>query len=130
MSMISVDTNILIRVFVDDQSDSSQIDKARQAVNKHVRVYISQIVLVETVWVLNSLYGFAKGQITKVLDHVRDNQAFVVEGEEVFAEALTLYREANMDFSDALILSNSRQKGYPLLTFDKKFLKLNGVVGM
>ena len=128
--MISVDTNVLVRIFVNDESDRSQIEKARQTVKNHNRVYISHIVLVETVWVLKSLYGFPKKQIVETLEHLVNNQAFVLESETLCRDALILYRGTNVSFSDAMILVNSRQKGYSLLTFDKKLVKLDGTTGV
>ena len=126
--MISVDTNVLVRIFVNDESDRSQIKKARQIVKNHDRVYVTHIVLVETVWVFKSLYGFSKKQIIETLEHLVINQAFVLESEMLCRDALTLYCETNVSFSDAMILVNSRQQGYSLLTFDKKLIKLDGTV--
>jgi predicted nucleic-acid-binding protein len=87
-------------------------------------------VLVETVWVLKSLYGFPKKQIVETLEHLVNNQAFVLESETLCRDALILYRGTNVSFSDAMILVNSRQKGYSLLTFDKKLVKLDGTTGV
>ena len=128
--MISVDTNILVRIFVNDESDHNQIEKARQTVKNHGRIYVSHIVLVETVWVLKSLYSFPKKQIVETLEHLVNNQAFVLESETLCRDALILYCGTNLSFSDAMIFVNSRQKGYSLLTFDKKLLKLDGAVGV
>jgi predicted nucleic-acid-binding protein len=125
--MISIDTNILVRVFVDDESDRTQIDQARRVVARYSLIYISQIVQAELIWVLKRNYGFAKEQILTALEHLRDNHAFVLENENHFEQALALYRASNADFSDTLIVVNSRAQGYPLLTFDKKLLKLDGV---
>lgn len=128
--MISVDTNILVRILVDDESDRGQVEKARQAVQKYGRIYVSHIVVAETIWVLKSLYSFQKDQIVKVLEHMLSNRAFVLENETVYRDALVLFSESNVDFSDTLILIDSRHKGYPLLTFDKKLLRLGGTIGV
>ncbi|HYR06082.1 MAG TPA: type II toxin-antitoxin system VapC family toxin [Gallionella sp.] len=124
--MISVDTNVLIRILVNDPDNATQVEHARQAVNRYQTVYVSQIVQVETVWVLKSAYGFAKVDILRVLEHLRENQAFKLEHEQLFELALAVYGESTIDFSDALILTNSRQHHLPLLTFDKKLLALPG----
>lgn len=124
--MISVDTNVLIRILVNDPDNATQVDYARQAVNLYQMVYVSQIVQIETVWVLKSAYGFAKIDILLVLEHLQENQAFKLEHEELFELTLAVYRESAIDFSDALILINSRQHHLPLLTFDNKLLALPG----
>ncbi len=124
--MISVDTNVLIRVLVDDPTNAAQVEHARRAVSRYQTLYLSQIVQVETVWVLKSAYGFTKPDILQVLEHWWANQAFQLENAEGFEQALAVYRETAIDFSDALILVNSRQHHLPLLTFDKKLLTQAG----
>lgn len=124
--MVSVDTNVLVRVFVDDQSDRDQITKVRQAVGNYDRIYVSQVVQIETFWVLQSLYDFAKAQLIEVCEHLISNRAFVLENRKIFEEALSLYRDTNADFPDLMILVTSRRKGCSLLTFDKKLLRLDG----
>jgi predicted nucleic-acid-binding protein len=124
--MISVDTNVLIRVLVDDPTNAAQVECARRAVSQYQTLYISQIVQVETVWVLKSAYGFTKPDILQVLEHWWSNQAFQLENTELFEQALAVYRETAIDFSDALILINSRQHHLSLLTFDKKLLAQAG----
>jgi len=124
--MISVDTNVLIRVLVDDPTNATQVECARRAVSRYQTLYISQIVQVETVWVLKSAYGFTKPDILQVLEHWWSNQAFQLENTELFEQALAVYRETAIDFSDALILINSRQRHLSLLTFDKKLLAQAG----
>ena len=124
--MISVDTNVLIRILVNDPDNAAQVERARQVVNRYQTIYVSQIVQVETVWVLKSAYGFAKADILRVLEHLRENQAFRLEHEQLFELALAVYRESAIDFSDALILANSQQYHLLLLTFDKKLLTQPG----
>ncbi len=128
--MISVDTNVLVRIFVDDESDRAQIDHVRQLILRFDRIYISQVVQVETVWVLKSLFSFNRLKILIVLDHLLINQVFVLENKSLFEQALAIYRTSNIDFADALILATSRQQRYPLLTFDKKLIKLEGARGI
>jgi predicted nucleic-acid-binding protein len=122
--MISVDTNVLVRIFVDDDSDREQVEQARRKVRTQRAIHAGRIVLVETVWVLKSLFGFPKEQILEVLEHVLNNQAFVLDDPDAFEQALNLYRDTAVEFSDAMILIDSRRRGGPLLTFDRKLLKL------
>ena len=50
--MIAVDTNILIRLIVNDPGQPEQVESARHQVKKEGAVFIPQVVQVETVWVL------------------------------------------------------------------------------
>lgn len=128
--MISLDTNLLVRIFVDDPNQTAQSAKARKTVKEYKTAYITQIVQVETVWVLDRAYGFTRVDIVKVLESLANNQAFRLENEINFVAAMQLYGSSNIEFSDALILERSRQEKVELLTFDKKLQKLPGVKGL
>jgi predicted nucleic-acid-binding protein len=58
--MIAVDTIVLIRIVVDDSAAVLQMQAARALLAKSDVLYVPQIVQVETVWVLESAYGFDK----------------------------------------------------------------------
>ncbi len=126
--MISLDTNILVRIFVDDLGQLEQSKKARQIVAEYKTVYISQVVQIEAVWVLSSAYKFSRKEIGLVLDNLLNNQSFRLENVAIFADALTLYCSSNIDFSDAVILQTSVQQNLKLLSFDKKLQKQQGVI--
>lgn len=64
--MIAVDTNVLVRILVDDPGAAPQMQSARALLEKSEALYVPQIVQVETVWVLESAYGFDKTAICKI----------------------------------------------------------------
>jgi predicted nucleic-acid-binding protein len=66
--MIAVDTNVLVRILIDDPGATQQMQSARALRAKSETVYVPQIVQVETVWVLESAYGFDKTDVCKILD--------------------------------------------------------------
>ena len=126
--MISLDTNILVRIFVDDPSHPEQCAKARKIVSQYKTVYVTQVVQIETAWVLSRAYTFSRVDIELVLENLLNNQAFSLENEEIFTLALQQYSVSNIDFSDAVILQKSIQRNLKLLSFDKKLLKQSGVI--
>ncbi len=128
--VISLDTNIVVRIFVDDPDNPEQTRKVREIVKQYKTVYITQVVQIETVWVLKQSYDFARTEITLVLERLLHNQAFRLENEAIFAAALQLYRSSNIDFADALILQNSKQHHLDLLSFDRKLQKQQGVISI
>jgi predicted nucleic-acid-binding protein len=125
--MIALDTNILVRLLVDDPSNPDQVAAARRTVTQQSSVYVPQIVQVETVWVLRRAYGFPKSEISKALHQLSVNKAYELEAADLFRQALEIYRDGTMDFSDALILVNTRARGLDLLTFDKALVGQPGV---
>lgn len=76
--MIAIDTNVLVRILVDDPDAPEQCQQARDLVSSEKEsVWIAQIVLVETVWVLESCYQFRKptilGSSTQYVGRVKIN---------------------------------------------------------
>ncbi len=126
--MIAVDTNILIRLLVNDPGQPEQVEAARQHVKKEGAVFIPQVVQVETVWVLESAYKLVRRQIAPVLEHLDSNAAYTLQNRSSFQRAMKLYLKGNTDFSDYLILAESQQEKLQLLTFDKKLGKQAGVI--
>jgi predicted nucleic-acid-binding protein len=126
--MISVDTNVLVRVLVNDPDEIAQVKIARQAVRNAQEVFISQIVQVETVWVLNRGYRLEKSDLIALLNHLFENIAYHLEKEEIFKYAVEMYTVGNADFSDYLILADAQRRSLEVVTFDKRLAKAKGAV--
>lgn len=124
--MISVDTNVLVRVLVDDPGEPRQVAAARASVVHEREIHVSQIVQVETVWVLETAQGLVKTEIVSVLEHLRSNAAFHLQRRAHFEAALEEFRRGGADFADYLVLAESRSQKTKLLTFDKRLLKSAG----
>ncbi len=125
--MIAVDTNVLIRILVDDLDHAGQMQAARELASKSGQIFIPQIVQVESVWVLRAAYALGKEDIIGVLEHMLHNQALVLQSETCFQEALTTYKSGKADFSDCLIAAESQLQATTLFTFDKTLSRLPGV---
>lgn len=124
--MISVDTNVLVRALVDDPGAPHQTTAARASLKRAQQIHVSQIVQVETVWVLETAHRLTKSEVLGVLEHLRDNAAFQLEQRGRFEVAVNSYRNGGADFADYLILAESHAREAELLTFDKRLLKARG----
>lgn len=124
--MIAVDTNVLVRILVDDAGAQVQMESARALLETSDVVYVPQVVQVETVWVLESAYGFDKPSICSILDHLYNHPKFQLQSPESFALAVSLFRRHNADFSDCLILTEATTQQSLLYTFDKKLGRMKG----
>ncbi len=120
---IALDTNVLVRVFIDDASSKSQMEQARELVKKSTEIYIPQIVQAELVWVLNSAYQLQKSQILVVLEKLLSHSIFLLQEPEIFKAALESFNEGKADFSDYLIAESAKSAGFKLFSFDKKLIK-------
>ena len=88
--MISIDTNVLVRILIEDQN-MTQVKKARNLAEKAKQVFIPQIVQVELIWVLARAYQLEKPQVMLILNELHHNAAFVLQDEAAFAAAIALF---------------------------------------
>jgi predicted nucleic-acid-binding protein len=127
--MLGIDTKVLVRFLVRD--DQTQFEKARKLLKREVsngrRVFINQLVLLETEWVLRSRYGLAKTLMLDTISRLLDAPDIQLEDEPAVEEALFIWRDANADFADCLIGARNRRLGCrATVTFDTKASKLSG----
>ncbi|MDQ6986887.1 MAG: type II toxin-antitoxin system VapC family toxin [Mariprofundaceae bacterium] len=125
--MIAADTNLLVRILVDDPGQPEQVAIARKLASDAKQVFVPQIVAVELVWVLQAAYRLDKSTIVQLLEHLLHNSAFALQTEDCFLEALGLFKTHNCGFSDCLIAAESQLANCTLMTFDKKLSRLPGV---
>ena len=129
--MLGIDTNVLVRFLVQD--DEGQFEKARKLIKREVaagrKVFINQLVLMETEWVLRSRYAVPKSQIIETLSGLLEAINVQLEDEPVVEEALFNWKEATADFADCLIGAKNRRMGCTTTaTFDSKASKLPGFI--
>ena len=122
--MRAVDTNVLVRLIVRD--DRAQMKSAEEFVSKGA--WVSQLVLAETSWVLDSVYELRPQQIAKAIEMLLNHEHLTVEDADVVAAAVDNFRKhPAIGFSDTLILEAARKSGHvPLGTFDRDLAKLHG----
>ena len=122
--MRAVDTNVLVRLAVRD--DPSQVAAAEAFVA--AGAWVSQLVLLEFVWVLESVYELGAKELASAVDILLNHAQLTVEGSEVVTGALQRYQgTSGVSFSDCLVLEVARKAGHvPLGTFDRRLAKLPG----
>ena len=131
--MLGIDTNVLVRFLVRD--DDAQFDRARKLIKREVsagrRVFVNQLVLLETEWVLRSRYGVQKSQIMESISSLLDATDVQFEDEPSVEEALFIWRDTTADFADCLIGAKNRRLGCrATASFDVRASKLPGFVGV
>ena len=127
--MLGIDTNVLVRFLVQD--DDAQFEKARKLIKREVtagrRVFVNQLVLMETEWVLRSRYAVPKNQIIEAISGMLDATDIQFEDEPAIEEAIFIWKETTADFADCLISAKNRKMGCRVTaTFDRKASKLPG----
>ena len=111
--MIALDTNVLIRFLVeDDEAQSRRATKLIEgAVARDEQLFVSDIVMCETVWVLSSAYGFSRDEIVDALSQLLRARSVVFNSADSIARALDAYRKEKGDFADYLIREHARSAG-------------------
>ena len=116
--MRAIDTNVVVRYLTGD--DAGQAARARAAVDSD-DVFVSTTVLLESEWVLRSVYGFGSGEVVAALRAFAGLPTVLVESPVLLAEALER-ADLGMDFADALHLGAAGHCS-ALLTFDTGFIE-------
>jgi predicted nucleic-acid-binding protein len=119
--MIAIDTNVLVRYLLND--DRNQAAAAKKLIDHAAangqRLFIGMIILVETVWVLESVYGFGREEIIAVLHDMLEFTSFHFERRDCVEDAIGRFIKGHADFSDYLSAAISIQTaGSKLHTFD------------
>ncbi len=122
--MRAVDTNLLVRLLVRD--DERQVAAAESYVAKGG--WVSQLVLAETIWVLDAVYYRTPAQLAKALELLLNHSSLALQDADVVELALKSFRaKPGLGFSDCMVLEIARKAGHlPLGTFDKQLSKLPG----
>jgi predicted nucleic-acid-binding protein len=123
--MRAVDTNVLVRLLTRDDEEQTAAAEAFVASG----AWISHVVLVETLWVLESVYDVDAGGRAKAVEMLLNHRELSLEDADVVEHALGHFRKRpSLGFSDCLVLECARKAGHgPLGTFDRELGKAEGV---
>jgi predicted nucleic-acid-binding protein len=128
--MIGLDTNILVRYITQD--DPIQSAKAREIVEQRLTEekpgFVSIVVMVETVWVLERAYELTPVEIVRAVEGILQTDVLVVEDEQEVFTAMIALKNGRGSFADAVIAALGAKRGCSrTLTFDRKALRLPGL---
>jgi predicted nucleic-acid-binding protein len=129
--MIGLDTNLLLRLLVED--DPAQTERAKRFVESRCTPqspgFINHIVLAEFVWVLASSYDYPRAEVADAVEGLLTGQDRVVDAEEDVRAALADYRSGKTHLIDSLIGRVNLARGCEATaTFDRGAAKLEGFV--
>lgn len=125
--MIGLDTNVIVRYLTQD--DPTQSELANQIISQSTTrgemLWIGQITLCETVWVLEKGYQITKDTLIEILHLLLETQELVFENHDIVWQALQDYQSSrSVGFADCLIgRQNSANNCIYTYTFDKCAVK-------
>ena len=120
--MIGLDTNVLIRYLTRD--DESQYRATMKVLmRKSANFFVADLVLVETHWVLSSLYDWTHDEIADAFARLLQIHNLQFEDEDRIRHSLAAVRRG-ADLSDELLIAMSRNHGCrEFATFDSAVAK-------
>ena len=126
--MVGIDTNVLVRYLIQD--DPKQSKRAIELFDSFTitnRGFVSLVVVVETMWVLNSVYKQEMAKIKEaILKLLRSSRLIVQNSNEI--EAALTNEVFKGDAADAIIAELGMAFGCEeTVTFDKKAAGLTGM---
>jgi len=128
-AMIGIDTNVIVRLIVND--DERQSRAAERFIREHggsgTPCYVPDVVLIETVWVLETVYAYDRSMVADALTGILEAEQLQFDSPVDAAAAVEDFRLGRAEFADCLIGRINLLAGCShTVTFDRKAARLAG----
>jgi predicted nucleic-acid-binding protein len=124
MSGAAIDTNVLVRVLIQDPTAPAQCAAARRLVEETEAagetLFVSLCALLETEWVLRSRYKVGRASMAAAIVALLETPGIEFEHPATVEETLFLFEQhPSVDFADCLLAARALHLGRGrFLTFD------------
>ena len=124
--MIALDINAIVRVLTED--DEIQAKKVQTIINNaelnERKILILSEVVIETVWVLESVYHCSPEEISMLIENLLAAPTFYLPDSTVIRKAIKTFKNDG-DFADLLIVGLAKHyQAEKLFSFDRKLQNL------
>ncbi len=126
--MKALDTNVLVRFLIQDDVLQSKIvfDLFSNAERQKKSFFIPIPVVLETIWVLESVYHVERNDLIKAINELMLMPVLDFEKQTVIRDFIIASENSTFDLSDILITQSANFSGCSVtLTFDKKASKFS-----
>jgi predicted nucleic-acid-binding protein len=123
--VIALDTNVLVRFLVEDDRAQSAAAAAliEEALSDGEGLFVSDIVVCETVWVLTAAYRVKRPAVIAILRDLLRAKQLVFSAPDSLSRSLDAFAAGRGDFADYLIREHARAAGCEqVATFDRALL--------
>jgi predicted nucleic-acid-binding protein len=111
--MIGIDTNILLRLWLND--DPAQNKRIDALLTEHGQapesLLVTDVVLAESLRALKAAFNQNKASQLLAVRSLLDEAAFTFENRQAIEQAVTLFETASCGFSDCLMVAQHVQHG-------------------
>ncbi len=125
--MIGIDTNILLRLWLNDEPAQNKRIDALLAEHGGTpgSLLVTDVVLAEAVWALRSAFDQNKAEQLLAIRSLLDETAFAFEDRDAVTQAADMFAHDNCGFSDCLVVAkHARHECDFTATFDRGMRKL------
>lgn len=126
--MKALDTNVIIRFLVNDDKKQGETVKGLflKAEREQKSFYITNPVLLEVIYVLESVYKFQRSEILNAIDSMVMMKILVFENPDVLQRLTAIGERSTIELEDLLVGLIAQDNGCETtITFDKKAAKSN-----
>jgi predicted nucleic-acid-binding protein len=123
--MIAFDTNAIIRMLIEDDEHQAKIirELVVQVEGNSDQIIILSEVLIETVWVLESVYHCTRDEIARFLEAILGSSTFAFDNPSVIRTSISQFKRGG-DFANFVIINQAKRLGAKkLISFDRKLQK-------
>jgi predicted nucleic-acid-binding protein len=119
--MIGFDTNLLVRIFAqDDPVQASRVARLLEHELEQDKAFLDAIVLVEFAWTMRRVYRWERDWVLTALEKLSDHPNIEIEDRDTFRDAIAQCRNLRVDFPDAYLGMRNMSRGCSTtLTFDQ-----------
>ena len=125
-----VDTNIFIRYLTEDIPEKADaFDRLfKRAISGKVRLFTTDLVIAEIIWVLESYYELSKNDVRETVEKILNTANLICPRKDIILNALNVYSEKNIDYIDAfnaMILKDKKIE--ELYSYDPHYDRIEGL---
>ena len=121
-----LDTNVLVRFFTGDPPELAR--RAAAYLARADELLVPDLVVAETVYVLESFYEVERARISELLRAVLAFPAVVVVDGALLLRALEVYEVERLDFADAYLVACAEATGVDgIVSFDRSIDRVGTV---
>ncbi|ACX52187.1 PilT protein domain protein [Ammonifex degensii KC4] len=126
-----LDANIILRFLTSDAPE--QADRCAKLLKRveagTEEVWLPELVLADIVWTLEKFYRQPKERIRELLTLILNLRGLRHANKKVAKEALRLYVEKNVDWTDAFVAAQMfSHKQCEIYSYDRDFDRIEGII--
>jgi len=121
-----VDTNILVRHLTGDPADMAA--RATTYLAEAEELYLTDLIVAETVYVLESFYEAPRDQVATVMRSLVSKRSVVTVDPALLLRAIEVYESDRLDFAEAYLVACAESTGVGrVASFDRSIDRVDTV---